>query len=62
MILNVSIAKIHEKLTGARDQNLLGADNHHLLAEKQLLGYNRGQTTQKVSLSVNNSNTWHFNA
>jgi len=40
----------------AGDENLLSANNGNLLATQELLGADRSQATQEVSLSINNGN------
>jgi len=47
------------ELTRAGDEEGLSTDNDDLLAEKKLLGHNRGESTQKVTLAVNNDSIRH---
>jgi hypothetical protein len=39
---------------GARNLDLLAANDHDLLSLKKLLGHNGGQATKKMALAVNN--------
>lgn len=52
----VELQFVSEELTG----DVQGFTSHHgdLLAVQQLLGDNRGQTTQQVALSVDDDNRW----